>query len=83
MQMILGVIEGQIRGGYFPDYILDPSMIDPRGHPPTVPQFTKDHLKSIISLAPDWPGEDTTQIILGILAHPQRVSSSPVRADEI
>ena len=27
--MILGVIEGQIRGGYFPDCILDPSMIDP------------------------------------------------------
>ena len=27
--MILGVIEGQIRGGYFPDCILDPSVIDP------------------------------------------------------
>ena len=33
MQMILGVIEGQIRGGYFPDCILDPSVIDP------TPQF--------------------------------------------
>ena len=28
MQMVLGVMEGQIRGGYFPDYILDPSVID-------------------------------------------------------
>ena len=27
--MILGVIEGQIRGGYFPDCILDPSVVDP------------------------------------------------------
>ena len=26
--MVLGVMEGQIRGGYFPDYILDPSVID-------------------------------------------------------
>ena len=26
--MILGVMEGQIRGGYFPDCILDPSVID-------------------------------------------------------
>ena len=26
--MILWVMEGQIRGGYFPDYILDPSVID-------------------------------------------------------
>ena len=23
-----------------------------------VPQYTKDHLKSIISLSPDWPGND-------------------------
>ena len=53
------------------------------GHPLMVPQYTKDHLKSIISLPPDWPGKDTTQMILGILAHRQRVSSSPVRADEI
>ena len=28
MQMVLGVMEGQIRGGYFPDYILDPSVVD-------------------------------------------------------
>ena len=48
-----------------------------------VPQYNKDHLSHIISLAPDWPGNDTTQMILGILAHRQRVSSSPVRADEI
>ena len=27
--MVLGVIEGQIRGGYFPDCILDPSVIEP------------------------------------------------------
>ena len=53
------------------------------GHPLTVPQYTKDHLKSIISLPPDWPGNDTTQMILDVLAHHQRVSSSPVRADEM
>ena len=53
------------------------------GHPLTVSQFTKDHLKSIISQPPDWLGKDTTQMILGILAHHQRVSSSPVRADEM
>ena len=27
MQMILGVMEGQIRGGYLPDYILDPLTV--------------------------------------------------------
>ena len=53
------------------------------GHPSMVPQYNKDHLNSIISLPPDWPGNDTTQMILGVLAHHQRVSSSPVRADEI
>ena len=53
------------------------------GHPLAVPQYIKDHLTSIISLPPDWPGNDTTQMILGVLAHHQRVSSSPVRADEI
>ena len=26
--MVLGVMEGQSRGGYFPDCILDPSVID-------------------------------------------------------
>ena len=30
--MVLGVMEGQIRGGYFPDYILDPSVIDYTEH---------------------------------------------------
>ena len=39
------------------------------GHPLTVPQYVKDHLKSIISLPPDWPGNDTTQMILCVLAH--------------
>ena len=34
-----------------------------------VPQYTKDHLCSIISLAPDWLENDTTQMILGILGH--------------
>ena len=53
------------------------------GHPLAVPQYTKDHLNSIISLPPDWLGNDTTQMILDILAHRQRVSSSPVRADQI
>ena len=44
----------------------------------TVTQYTKDHLQSIISLPPDWPGNDTTQMILGVLAQRQRVSSSPL-----
>ena len=29
--MVLGVMEGQIRGGYFPDYIFDPSVVDCSG----------------------------------------------------
>ena len=41
-----------------------------------VPQYTKDHLKSIIFLTPDWPGNATTQMILGIMVHRQRVTSS-------
>ena len=53
------------------------------GHPLKVPQYVKDHLKSIISLSPDWPGNDTTQMVLDVLAHRQRVSSSPVWADEM
>ena len=28
MEMVLGVMEGQIRGGYFLDSILDPSVVD-------------------------------------------------------
>ena len=39
-----------------------------------VPQYTKDHLKSVISLPPDWPGNDTTQMILGDLAHRHTVT---------
>ena len=35
--MILGVIEGQIRGGYFPDCILDPSVIDPSEQEASLP----------------------------------------------
>ena len=31
--MVLGVMEGQIRGGYFPDYIFDPSVVDCTAHP--------------------------------------------------
>ena len=46
-------------------------------------QYTKDHLQCIICMPPDWPDYDTTQMILGVLAHRQRVSSSPVRADEM
>ena len=41
-----------------------------------VPQYTKDHLKSIIFLPPDWSVNDTTQMILGIMVHRQRVTSS-------
>ena len=44
-----------------------------------VPRYTKDHLKSIILLLPDWPGNDTTQMILGIMVHRQRVTSSSLR----
>ena len=33
LQMVLWVMEGQIRGDYFPDYILDPSVIDCTAHP--------------------------------------------------
>ena len=40
MQMVLGVMEGQIRGGYFPDYILDPSVIDCTAHPLVADIFT-------------------------------------------
>ena len=46
------------------------------GHPSMVPQYTKDHLKSIIFLPPDWLVNDTTQMILGIMVHRQRVTSS-------
>ena len=31
LEMVLGVQEGQIRGGYFLDSILDPSVIDRNG----------------------------------------------------
>ena len=34
--MVLGIIEGQSRGGYFPDYILDPSVIDCNTHESTL-----------------------------------------------
>ena len=43
--MVLGVMEGQSRGGYFPNYILDSSVIDCSGHLSTMvldsplPQF--------------------------------------------
>ena len=40
-------------------------------------------LYSIISLPPDWPGNDTNQMILSILVHRQSMSSSPIRNDEI
>ena len=50
-----------------------------RGHPSVVPKYTKDHLKSIIFFPPDWPGNDTTQRILGIMVHHQRVTSSSLR----
>ena len=43
--MILGVIEGQIRGGYFPDCILDPSVIDPSGHAGVEPEEGRLHSK--------------------------------------
>ena len=53
------------------------------GHPLMVCPNTKDHLCSIVPRPIRWQGSDTTQMILGILAHRQRVSSSPVLADEI
>ena len=47
------------------------------GHPLTVCQYTKDHLCSIIPRPIRWQGYDTLQMILVILRHRQRVSSSP------
>ena len=53
------------------------------GHPLTVGQNVKDHLCSIVPWPIRWQEYDTVQMILGILARRERVSSSPVRADEI
>ena len=47
------------------------------GHPLTVRQNIKDHLCSIIPWPIRWQGYDTLQMILNILGHRQRVSSSP------
>ena len=47
------------------------------GHPLTVGQNVKDHLCSIIPWPIRWQEYDTVQMILGILGHRQRVSSSP------
>ena len=47
------------------------------GHPLTVCQNIKDHLCSIIPWPIRWQGYDTLQMILNILGHRQRVSSSP------
>ena len=47
------------------------------GHPLTVGQNVKDHLCSIIPWPIRWQEYDTLQMILGILGHRQRVSSSP------
>ena len=47
------------------------------GHPLTVCQNIKDHLCSIIPRPIRWQGYDTLQMILNILGHRQRVSSSP------
>ena len=53
------------------------------GHPLTVPQYTKDHLKSIIFLPPDWPGNDTTQMILHILAERDHLPAGKPGYDEL
>ena len=34
-------------------------------HPPVVSHFTKDYMKSITALPPDWLGYYTTQMVLG------------------
>ena len=47
------------------------------GHPLMVCQNTKEHLCSIVPRPIRWQGYDTLQMILGILGHRQRVSSSP------
>ena len=47
------------------------------GHPLTACRDTKDHLCSIVPRPIRWQGYDTLQMILGILGHRQRVSSSP------
>ena len=39
----LGVMEGLIRRGYFPDSIFDPSAIDPNGHPLPLIIHLDDH----------------------------------------
>ena len=46
------------------------------GHPLTACQYTKDHLCSIIPWPIRWQGYDALQMILCILGHHQRVSSS-------
>ena len=53
------------------------------GHLLTVCQYTKDHLCSIIPQPIRWQGYDTVQMILVILRHHQRVSSSPAPVAEI
>ena len=53
-------------------------ILDGRGgHPLTVCQNIKDHLCSIVTRPIRWQGYDTFQMILNILGHRQRVSSSP------
>ena len=47
------------------------------GHPLMVCRYTNYHLCSIVPRPITWQGYDTLQMILGILGHHQRVSSSP------
>ena len=53
------------------------------GHPLTVCQNTKDHLCSIILWPIRWQGYGIFQMILSILRHHRRVSSSPAPMDGI
>ena len=60
--MVLGVMEGQIRGGYFPDSILAPSVVDHNGQPPHGPLCTRTVSSSVVlSRRPGQKGEAAAQ----------------------
>ena len=65
--MVLGVMEGQIRGGYFPDYILDPSVID------CTPHLTMDTVGNTAEVE---QFEECVPFHLHFLKDPSKLSSS-------
>ena len=62
--MILGVIEGQIRGGYFPDCILDPSVVDPSEHSLLSGPFWYRNISDFLDLVGNFR---ISVVLLGIL----------------